>query len=310
MASKVKMKIAGVVIEMRSRFPIEKLAGSELKAVFPERFQNFYTKGGRKPDISIEVKIARKLPELGRVKRLFVMWRKPDRSTNWQLYKTRDGYAFKCNIMGKRQVMFINEDFNRVSANLLPSSGKRLEWYPSEIIYDFMQILLIHYLARRKTGFFIHCSGIKDRKGRGYVFAGRSEAGKTTLSRILFDQGNVKLLNDDRVAVRKSGGRYYIYGIPWHGEFTDYMKSHPSRARLERIYFIRHAGRNTAKKLSASEVFPRLYPTIFLPFWDREGLDNISSFCAEMAGSVGAYDMGFIKSPTVAGFIDRMNRRR
>lgn len=306
---KIRMKIADILIEMRSKFQLEKLDKEELIGAYPERFQNFYSKSGAKPDIFINVNVADKLPEIGRAKKLFVMWRKPDRKNNWQLWKSDKGYVFKFNMTGQRQIMFINGSFDRVEAYLLPTKGKGDVWYPSSIIYDFLQVLMIHYLARNGLGFFIHCAGIKDARNKGYIFAGKSEAGKTTLSRILYDSEKVRILNDDRVAVRKVGGDYYIYGIPWHGEFTDYMKSHPSRARLERIYFIRHDLKNRVESLKTGRVFRKLYPTIFLPFWDEEGLNNITAFCADMITKVPTFGMGFIKSKAVAGFVMRQNRR-
>jgi hypothetical protein len=306
----VRMKIADILIEMRSRFPLEKLSREELKGVYPERFQNFYTKSKKRPDIRIAVQIASTLPDTGKAKRLFVMWRKPDRRTNWQLWKSDKGYVFKYNVRGNKHVAFISESFDKAVVHLLPSKEKGFAWYPSDIIYDFMQVLLIHYIARNNLGFFIHCAGIRDARGAGYIFAGKSEAGKTTLSRILYDSEKVKVLNDDRVALRKVDGKYYIYGIPWHGEFTDYMKSYPERSVLRRVYFIRHDIKNSITPLPVTRVFRKLYPTVFLPFWDKEGLNNISSFCADLVSEIPTFDMGFIKSDSVAEFVMKANREQ
>ena len=210
--------------------------------------------------------------------------------------------------MDVEQVMFINKSFDKVKAYLLHKKATAHAWYPTEIVYDFLQIFLIHYFAKRNLGIFVHSMGIKDASGKGVVFAGKSGAGKSTLARIWHDNSRAKVLNDDRIVIRKTKGRFFIYGVPWHGEFTDHLVSRMERASLSKLFFIRHSERNHVRPLTEAEIFGLLYPAVFPTFWDKGGLGNIASFCRDIIKDVPCFDLGFAKDKRIVDFITRLNK--
>ena len=229
-----------------------------------------------------------------------------DKNHNWQLFRRNNGYIYKADIMNIKEMMFINNSFDRVNAYFLPKKDKGYQWYPPDVIYDFLQILLIHYFAQKNLGVFVHSMGIKDTSGRGFIFAGKSGAGKSTLARIWYGKGNAQVLNDDRIVVRKMKGKYFMYGVPWHGEFSDYLVFRRKRAPLSKLFFIRHSSRNTVNPLSEAEVFSFLYPVIFPPFWDKKGLENVVSFCKDMIKHVPCCHLGFEKDKKIVDFVTRL----
>ena len=75
---------------------------------------------------------------------------------------------------------------------------------------------IVHTLVlAREGGFLVHASSAV-RNGRAFLFAGRSGAGKTTMSRLAPPDANV--LTDEISYVRKVGDGYVAYGTPFAGD--------------------------------------------------------------------------------------------
>ncbi len=186
---------------------------------------------------------------------------------------------------------------------LRDGKGKGFVWSASDIIYDFLQVLLINYFAQRKSGIFTHSVGIKDLDGKGLIFTGKSGAGKSTTARIWHKHSKAMVLNDDRIIVRKVKDKFFIYGSPWHGEFSDYLESRIESAPIDKIFFIHHAKENNFKRLSQKDAFNLLYPALFPTFWDKRCLENIASFSLDLVNSVKCYRLGFVNNNRVIGFV-------
>ncbi len=302
---KVNLKIADTVILMQSRFPQEQLIEEEQKLQVVERFNNFFYRGNQRPDILIDIEIVDKLPKISNAKPVFITYHFQDKSENWRLLKKVNTYIYKCPLEDKKQVMLVNKTFNRVKAYLLPKKNKGRVWNISDIIYDFLQVLLINYFARRNQGIFTHSVGIKDLDGRGLLFAGKSGAGKSTTARIWHKHSRAMVLNDDRIIIRKLNGKFFIYGSPWHGEFSDYLASRIESAPLKRIFFIHHSPKNIATGISPKPAFNLLYPALFPTFWDKDCLENIASFCDDLVKNVSCCSLGFVNNEKVINFARR-----
>lgn len=298
-----KYKIADIIVAMESKFPLEQLTKEEKQLIHAERYKNFVYNGNKPADITIFVNIVNQLPEVRGGRTLFISNHFQSGNENWRLIKAGSGYVYKCPLATKEQVMLINRDFNKVRAYLLPKKEKGLVWLANDIIYDFLQVLLINYFALKKNGVFLHSMGIKNDRGSGLVFTGKSGAGKSTLARIWHKHTKDTVLNDDRVIVRKHKGKFFIYGSPWHGEFTDYLDSRVDSAPLEKIFFIYHAKRNIAKKISAAETFNALFPVLFSVFWDKNAMADTVVFSQELARNCSCYKLGFFNDREVIDYI-------
>ena len=71
------------------------------------------------------------------------------------------------------------------------------------------------FLAPEYDGLVVHSAGMT-RAGRGYLFFGPSETGKSTLSRLSLDHATV--LSDEMIVVRKQATGYRLYGTPFYGD--------------------------------------------------------------------------------------------
>lgn len=81
---------------------------------------------------------------------------------------------------------------------------------------NFLRVL-VAWACLARGGLLLHASGVI-RNGKGYVFFGRSGAGKTTVTRL---SGDATVLSDDLVIVAPRGGRFWVYGVPFRGTMVE-----------------------------------------------------------------------------------------
>ncbi|MEW6358022.1 MAG: hypothetical protein AB1696_16935 [Planctomycetota bacterium] len=158
--------------------------------------------------------------------------------------------------------------------------------------YPLDQILLMYFLAPRR-GALIHAAGVGI-GGRGFIFPGRSGAGKSTLTRQLAHRPDLHLLSDDRIIIRKCENDYRAYGTPWPGEAN--VATNDSLP-LRGIVFIRHGPENTIREMSNQTALENLLPVTSIPWYDRDVMLHILSFCEEMFSDIPAYELHF--KPTI-----------
>jgi hypothetical protein len=310
MKTEFRLKIADVIIGFRSEYPLEAMDAPERRFLSAGRFDGTAYEGRGRSHIVVDVKVVPRLPRLGRAKLVFKTCHYQDGEENWRLWEKEGGFIFTCSLRERKQLMKVNRSFDRVTAYLLARPRKGRLWDVSSIIYDFLQVLMIVHLAQRREGVFLHAAGIKDSAGRGMIFAGKSTAGKSTTAKRWHREPGAAVLNDDRVIVRKRGGRFRMYGSPWHGDFFDYIASCPETGPVDDMFFIRHAGANAVAPIALEKIIERLYPVTFPAFWDKTCLENILDFCQDMARNVPCFDLGLRKGPSSIAFVRRFMKKK
>ncbi len=200
--------------------------------------------------------------------------------------------------------------------------------YPLE--YPLDELLLIHLLAEGR-GVEVHACGVLDSSGKGYLFAGQSGAGKTTMARLWQKaegvdgpltptlspspvaavratgprgedkgEGPIKVLSDDRIVLRYDAGRFWMYGTPWHGEAE---LSAPARAPLNGIYVLRHGLSNRLTPLRRSDTVARLVACSFPLFYHSSGLDFTLGFLDRLVEAVPCYELSFTPDERVIALV-------
>lgn len=174
--------------------------------------------------------------------------------------------------------------------------GKELMMHPMS--YPLDQILMTRFLADYQGAIF-HAAGWIDGNG-GWVFPGRSGAGKTTIARLFANASGIKPVSDDRVAVRRIGNEFRFYGTPWPGE-AGYAEN--QSAELSGIFFLEQGGQNLIDKLSPSEAVSRLFPIMSVPWYDAKRVDRIMAFCDDLLKTIPAYVFKFRPDDTAVKFL-------
>jgi hypothetical protein len=155
--------------------------------------------------------------------------------------------------------------------------------------YPLEELLFQHHAARRGA-LVLHACGVA-RRGRGIVFCGVSGAGKTTTARLWArHRRSSRILSDDRLVLRRRGGRWRVFGTPWHGSGRH---ASPESALLEAIFFLRASPTTTVRRLAAPEAAARLLARSFPPPWDAAAMERALETCARAVRAVPAYELRF-----------------
>ena len=169
--------------------------------------------------------------------------------------------------------------------------------YPLE--YPLDELLIIHLLAAGR-GVEVHACGVVDASGQGYLFAGQSGAGKTTMARLWQKPEEITVLSDDRIILRYQAGQFWMYGTPWHGEAG---LSSPARAPLKGVYLLRHGPSNRLVPLRRSSTAARLVACSFPPFYHSSGLDFTLGFLDQLVEAVPCYELSFTPDERVIALV-------
>jgi len=212
-----------------------------------------------------------------------------DAQPNWRLYYSNKKYILE----GRDRTMVLTSDFTSGEIYIV----KNRDDFP--FAYPLDEILMINLLGR-KRGILMHACGVRNRNGRVILFAGSSDAGKSTMANLWKSKRAVTVLNDDRIIVRKKKACFWAYGTPWYG---DVKVCSPEKAPLEKVFFLKHSKNNTIRKTIPIEATSRLITCCFPTFWDKKGMEFTLSFCAELAQNVPCYELGFIPDKSIIEFL-------
>jgi hypothetical protein len=100
--------------------------------------------------------------------------------------------------------------------------------------------------------------------------------------------------------LRQRDGRFWMYGTPWHGEYSGVS---PQGVPLERVFFLRHAPANAVRRVAGAAAASGLLTRCFPPLWDAAGMRYTLDFCAQLAAAVPFYDLGFLPDERVVDLV-------
>ncbi len=221
----------------------------------------------------------------------------------WIIYETASGYIYKMFVDGDNEsplVAIFNKDHTKghiYKGEIYVKIFKKGN-LTSLLCFPTDQILFARLLADR-SGIILHGSGIILKK-KGFLFVGHSDAGKTTLVKIF--RHYAKILNDDRMIVRKEGSRFYLYGTPWHGELSLVA---PDRVPLKAIFFLNQAEENRIKRTGGLEAFKRLYGCTIKALVTERWTKNALDICQDLSHEVPCYHLYFDKTEGVISTIEK-----
>jgi radical SAM protein with 4Fe4S-binding SPASM domain len=162
------------------------------------------------------------------------------------------------------------------------------------------QLLLARVLAHRK-GCYFHSSGVIF-EGSGFLFVGHSEAGKSTIVKML--ENNVEILCDDRIIVRKWPTEFRIHGTWSHGDISDVSAD---SAPLKAIFFLEKAQKNHFDVLgNKQEIVKRLLACLIKPFVTADWWDTMLSLVENIVHEVPCYTLYFDTSGKVIDLLKQI----
>jgi len=231
------------------------------------------------------------LPDTSRMEKLFD-------GDSWQLFRSEKGYCLSQAPRGVKLppawIACMDSSFTRgvvYCDDVLVRDNQGVLGLVNPILHRLDQLLLMYIYAAHE-GVLVHSAGMA-LDGAGYIFPGRSRAGKSTISRQFLarpDVPKLQLLSDDRIAVRREEGAFQMYGTPWAGDAEVALNlCVPMKAG----FFLFHGSENAVRSLTPREAFESLMPVVSLPWYDRELIIRITSVCERLTATVPFFALGF-----------------
>jgi len=288
-------RIAGITIQLESDLPIT-------DATFEPRFAAFRAEAPGADRVVIRHHFSSDglpLDDLGRE-----VYRRPP----WAIYRREDGWTYAFIERGGpddpvQRVARLTLDHTQIEVYNRGEEGWRAGGLGSLSLFPTDQILVARWLADRR-GCYLHSAGaILD--GRGLLFVGHSDAGKTTTVRMLQDQAEI--LCDDRNIVRRIGDRFDVYGSWSHG---DSPLVSAASAPLTAILFLSKSSDNrlipvTDRQEITHRLLACLIRSLVTPDWWAKTLDVITA----LAQHVPCYEMQFDTSGEVVPLLRELGER-
>lgn len=200
------------------------------------------------------------------------------------------------------RVAVFNEDHSRGTIYSRPDDETRIlkDGWQSLSLFPTDQIWLGPLLADRNAVLIHSAAAIVG--GKGFVFVGHSEAGKSTTMEMLKKAHKentleAEILCDDRNVIRKWPEGWRVHGTWSHGTTSDVS---PSDAPLAGILFLRQDKANMIEPLlDRKEIWRMLLATLIRPMvtseWWQKELDVLEKIVAE----IPCYTMHFDKSGAI-----------
>ncbi len=222
---------------------------------------------------------------------------------NWRIRQDQDGPLYESYHPGSGRVVATAAARENFQSYEVVFDETTLHWLwesaaspmprplPVGLPYPLEQLLLLPALARA-DGFMVHACGAV-LNGRAFVFAGHSGDGKTSLARLLADEG-VELLSDERIVLRKQEGVFVAHGTPWPGEGNVVSSAaYP----LGGIFVLRKGESHRLIRQRRSTLAAELLSRSIVPYYFPSETAQILDLHHEIAGSVPLHVLEFSLSP-------------
>jgi len=278
-------QIAGLTIQVRADLPIN-------DQTFHQRFKPFEIPNPVEPNITLFHHFA--LPEI----RPSNFGKKIYQAPPWVIYRRDDSWLYL-------SILDDGEAPSLLRIGLFSPDHTRGQIYsPGPDIFKqgnvtslsllpTDQIILARVLADY-LGCFFHAAGmIID--GQGFLFAGHSDAGKSTIITLLREEGEI--LCDDRIVIRHWPEGFKIHGTWSHGDIPTVS---PASAPLKALLFLEQASTNQLIPMNdRREVIRRILFLVIKPLVTSDWWEKTLSLIEMIAQEVPCYVLKFDKSGKV-----------
>ena len=256
---------------------------------FNEKFESFRADGPGEDMVSIRHHFS--LPDLPEEERGVEKYRK----SPWAIYRKGSSWIYTGiptdgSVSPLHRVAVFSDDhskgriYNKDEDSFRKGNLHALTMFPTD------QILIARLLADR-NGFFLHSSGVI-MDGKGLLFVGHSEAGKSTTTRMIAPYAEI--LCDDRNIVRRFEDGWRVYGTWSHGDVPDVSSS---SAPLHAILFLEKADENLIEPMTnKAEVRDRLLACLIRPFMTADWWEKTLDMVELMIQEIPCYLMKFDKT--------------
>ncbi len=227
----------------------------------------------------------------------------------WAIFKGRDFWTYVGILPGNGQsdpyqVAVFNPDHSRAQIYNGPSRERffRRGDLTSLAIFSTDQVWLARLFADRQ-GLILHSSAVV-LDGRGLLFVGHSEAGKSTIAGMLKDNAGAEILCDDRNIVRRWPDGFKVHGTWSHGTLPDVSAT---AAPLHALFFLEQAEENRLLPVAEKrDKVLRLTSFLVKPFEDADWWNKELDLVEQLAAQVPFFVLRFDRSGAVVPLLEAL----
>ena len=283
-------RIAGITIRVESELPFQ-------DTTFGPKFKFFEVDGPGDDNVVIQHLFS--LPPLDGKFFGREIYRRPP----WAVFEREDswfylGISADSDSEGLHKAALFTKDYGRGTiyhpdeTSFREGNSQALTFFPTD------QILIAQLLALR-NGCYLHASGVSI-KGRGLLFMGHSDAGKSTMVKLL--KGKAEILCDDRMIVRKEPDGFRVHGTWSHGEVPDVSAA---SAPLAAIFFLRKSSENRLALIAKKrDIASTLLSCLIKPMATLGWWENALALIEGIGRNVPCYDLFFDKSGKIVDVLE------
>lgn len=287
-------RIADITLQVDSDLPMH-------NNTFEPMFKLFRVNGPGEDTITIRHHFL--LPDLDRQN----LGREVYRKNPWAIYKKGDFWIYLgiSAIPGNRsirQVLVIKGDYTSAciynstqiqDEHFLKGNSHSLTLTPTD------QIILAPALADRE-GFYLHSCGVIF-KGKGLVFVGHSDAGKSTIANMLKDKA--ELLCDERIIIKKYAEGFRIHGTWCHGDVPEVS---PNSAPLKAIMLLNKSNRNSLELINnRNQINKMLLAYLIRPLVTAKWWDKMLILTEKITNEIPCYSLYFDKDTEIDWLLEK-----
>ncbi len=180
----------------------------------------------------------------------------------------------------------------------LKSGEGRMGCGLSPVVLNSFLRFIYSLILLREPGFLVHASSLI-KNGKGYIFPGKSGAGKTTITQLSPDS---TLLSDDISLIKMLNGTPVAFGTPFWGALA--VGGENTSTPITEIYFPIKGKTNYMKRLNPRQALEKLLPNVVFFAREEEFSKQLFNLCSDFVTMVPAYELHFLPKPTFWRCID------
>lgn len=296
-------QIAGITVRIESDLDFKTIR-------FKDELQAFAVDGPGEDNVTFRHHFA--IPGLSGKDLGEELYRKPP----WAIYRKKNTW-FYCGISPVKhdtslhRVAVFSADHRHGTFYSDPRSLETIlaKGWPSLSLFSTDQIWLGPLLADRQAVLLHSAAAIVN--GKGLVFTGHSEAGKSTTMELLKAAHcqlglHAKILCDDRNVIRLWPDGWKVHGTWSHGTTADVS---PASAPLRGILFLKQAPDNQIVAISdRKQIWRHLLATLIRPMVTAEWWHKELNILERIVSEVPCYVMHFDKTGAIVPHLDQLSR--
>lgn len=165
-----------------------------------------------------------------------------------------------------------------------------LENIPDETVEYVTTGALFNRFLIAHNGIMLHSSAVVV-DGYAYLFSADSGTGKSTHTNLWLDkfEDDAFIINDDKPAIRKIDGEWYVFGTPWCGKNNTNKNA---KAKLGAIVFLERSEENWIEEENIQDAIKKFFKQTTRRLNYEENMDKVLSTMESMLSEVPIFKMG------------------